>query len=692
MQVLLLVLLTLLCVTRTDADDAITPERADALFAWLDQLPLPGLHGTDLVRVRTGSHWQNAQKKWEPDCYLAFLVEDSPKSFRVLMPDGEYASFGKRGANPGELGFTGFRKVSLLDEARQYLAQYQTQDHTKEVRYRWFGYALREFSTPDVELPPENLLLAYWCAKASDEQLALSLLNARPAPQRHGPGAPPNRDSLEIALQKDLAAILRSNAFRSFAEKKRLRPDLLASFQTIVALCPKADLSKEQDAIRILETMIREDDTRPALTAEQLDALPPAARAEELVFRLRDERRPNRINDRDPIVLELWPDNGALVALVNLEWDAAPALIKALDDDSFTREGTWRTRGENVFRVRDLALEILKTLSGCSFSSPAKSNGSPRSEFDVARDWWKGVSEKGEKEYLMEYITADDSQFEQNVDQLLKKYAHESIPFIVDRARAETALERRVILSRALWKRDDPRCADFFARQVLEGPDIGDRVAAAHGLRTLHDARAVSAMCAEWPKIVATNGKSNWPLIDEGDPTLENPWSVANFLATSNAPEASLCLGGNAASIPAEWRARIISRLAKFLGGKCDDADPPAEGAKKAVEDVFLSFLSDAAEYPPSDEADLIGAGRICDLAAVELHEVWPRKYEFDRWQSPAARTRQCLTIANTRSRELGEPLLPLPPESPKKPLQAKARPIVSEVSIDPPLAQTAIG
>jgi hypothetical protein len=46
-----LVLFAFLCTARAEQDEPITPERADAIFAWFDKLPLPGLQGSDLVRV-----------------------------------------------------------------------------------------------------------------------------------------------------------------------------------------------------------------------------------------------------------------------------------------------------------------------------------------------------------------------------------------------------------------------------------------------------------------------------------------------------------------------------------------------------------------------------------------------------------------------------------------------------------------
>jgi hypothetical protein len=555
-----------------------------------------------------------------------------------------------------------------------------------------FSTTLAEFRANGSDTDAEDLALARWCAKLGEKDLAISFLRSARADQlrrmRQSPG-----DPLEIGLQKTFAPPLLTRAYRAFADQKLHRPDLLANFEKIAALCPNADLSKVQEAIRILERMIGEDVAHPVLSEAQVAALSPEARAEELVFRLRDETR-----QFDPVQrgAAAAPSNGPLQKLEDLGLAAAPALIKALDDDSFTREVASHFIGAEVNRVQGCALSALKAVSGLNLGRSNTVAGSySKPDADAIRTWWAGISPKGEKNYLMERIAAGDAHYPEFATQLLKKYADEGVPFLMKTSRTAADLNVRVTLSKALWKVNDPRCRAFFADRVANGQELGDRVAAAHGLRLLHDARAVSAMCSEWKKLAAANGGSDWPVIDESDPTFENPWSISDFLATSNAPEASLCLGEYAASLPVEWRAKIVSRLADFAQGKkVENAEPLNPGAKKAIEDVLHGFLTDTTECPieANRSLELIGAGRICDLAALELHELWPQRYEFDRWLSPAARTRQCLVSFNVRARELGESLSPLPAEAPRKPIDPGSEKIVSDVTIVPPLDKSEFG
>ncbi|HEY2343821.1 MAG TPA: hypothetical protein VGH90_12345, partial [Chthoniobacteraceae bacterium] len=528
------------------------------------------------VRVWPGYKWKTSQPEFEPERFLAFLLEDGPTSFRILTPASEEKTYVKHGAKPGEDDFVGFRQIPLLDEARHFLSELSTPEDPHNVRERMFADTFSEFQFDWTEGEAEDAALARWCAKAGDQNLALSLLNAPRAEQIHRPKQT-RTDSLEISLQKIYANALLRRAYRAFADQKLRRPDLLANFQKIVALCPDADLSNEKEAIRILERMIREDSAHPALDDGQLAALPPEARARELVFRLRDENR--RL---DPVLIGAAepPSSGDLRSLEELGLAAAPALVQALDDDSFTREASGSFTNTAVFRVRDDALAALKVISGCNFIGSGRAAGyRSKSEADIARIWWQGVSEKGEKNYLMERIAAGDIHFTDYAGQLMKKYADEAIPFLIEKSRTAVDLSQRVAFAKTLWKQNDPRCRAFFAAQATEGRELGDRVAAAHGLRYLHDARAVSTMTAEWANLVSGKAGSDWPLIAENDPTFANPWSVADFLATSNAPEASLCLGEHAATLPVEWRAKIISRLADFASGrKVEDAAPPSPG------------------------------------------------------------------------------------------------------------------
>ncbi|HEY2342345.1 MAG TPA: hypothetical protein VGH90_04910, partial [Chthoniobacteraceae bacterium] len=568
----LLAFLALLCGAHAENGPPVTTEQADALFAWFDQLPFPGLHGSELVRVWPGGQWKSAEDKWEPERYLAILLEDGPTSFRILTPNGEKYSYTKNGADSGATGFVGFRKISLLDEARQFLSQLGASDDHESVRHRWFSLTFHEFQAQEADFEMEDLAFASWCAKLGDKSLALSLLNA-PRARQYDEGGANERDSLEIYLRKAVAAVLRTHAFRAFAEKSMLRPDLLASFQKIVALCPAADLSEEREAIRILERMIRDDAAHPALTGKQFAALSPVARATELVFRLRDECRTGKTTLGDLDATGAWPDNGALRALEDLGPSAAFVLIRALNDDSFTRESAVGFDSAPVSRVRDLAFEALKTVSGCTFSFPAKTNDPGSS----------GRNGQRERFSIADCIAAGGSHFQGFLRQSMKARPDETIPFFIEQIRAAADVRDRVTLTRTLWEQNDPRCVDFLVHQMLEGPETGDRVAAAYGLRYLHDPRAIPAMCAEWEKIIAAADKANWPVIDENDATLGNPWRLANFLITSNAPEAILFLGGHSASLPAEWRANIVSRLADFSrGGNDETSEAPTESTKKA--------------------------------------------------------------------------------------------------------------
>jgi hypothetical protein len=195
-----------------------------------------------------------------------------------------------------------------------------------------------------------------------------------------------------------------------------------------------------------------------------------------------------------------------------------------------------------------------------------------------------------------------------------------------------------------------------------------------------------------WPAFQCGSGYNQTKIL-----TFNYPSVVANYLAMAPDVEATLAIGENATDLPVEWRAGII---ALYFPNRSPDARKALKAipvaTQKAVEDILTGFLNDREPVPQSftnvfwQHDALILSARICDLAALTLHELWPEKYAFDRWLPPAARLTQCTEGANIRLKELGEPLLPLPERvAPVEPDLGKVGEIVSvrsdPATTDPP-------
>ncbi|HEY2343660.1 MAG TPA: hypothetical protein VGH90_11540, partial [Chthoniobacteraceae bacterium] len=521
-------------------------------------------------------------------------------------------------------------------------------------------------------------VLARWCAQHGERDLALTILD-RLQLRKEYLAVRQYPNPLEVKLQAAAARFLWRPAVFSIGDRAETRSDLLKKLRQIEILCPKANLDYVHATTETLERMIREDAEHPTLSDAQLAALPPAERARELIFRLRNDRWiPIENQDFWARGDAAWPGNGAYKALLQLGFDAVPALVDALDDHSITRQPPYMVSEKEVWRVRDFALSALCEISCLSFGRSPKDSEETDHEFRIAgaRAWGKAASEKGEKRCFIEGLELESPSCIQCARRLLEKYPEDGIPAIIDAARHRTRASDRGALEAVLRSANDPRCTAYF-EELLHEAASRDRIAGAFGLWKSRDPRAVRAMRNEWTAFVTAHEDSPWPTPGSRD-DFENPFSIICFLADSQDPDAVLDLDRELPKIPPKWRAKAFE---PFFANPAGPAGAVAKTWNKTFEDLFVESLRDTAEvrgiyfwsrvaHPP---VPIIRA-RVCDVAANALHEWLPKKYAFDPWLSPEERTRQCIVCANVRARESGDPQLPLSPalETQKSELDAR--------------------
>ncbi|HEY2341609.1 MAG TPA: hypothetical protein VGH90_01210 [Chthoniobacteraceae bacterium] len=700
---------SLLCAAQAESEETITPQQADALYAWCDQLPIPSVKDLKPIRIWNDGPGRKIDRQTELPLSLGFLVEDREKEFRAISTEGAIEVFVKQGAQPGKPALAGYVEIPFAEEVREFLPKRSESENRKPgvvtigLNYEALGWSSR------------LILLARWSEARGEHDLSLAVLRElqswRSTQQTKG-----LLKALEIQLQEEFGSRLCLRAANLLAEKGVRRADVLESLRKIVALCPKAELKDENASIAVLERMVAEDAAYSALTDDQFAALLASRRADELAFRLRDECRHDAPPNADRLRLlraaDPSPSNGAAKALGDLGFLAVPALTKALDDDSFTRE--MGSLG-SVLRVQDLALDLLCNISSCVFNPPdsfefypggaliVKRGGERSGRFALAEAWGKGVSEKGEKDYLIECARTGDPRSEL-VQKLLDKYLDDAIPVLIECATTRPAVDDRTALAQLLWKREDPRCVAFLDHTLRNGPELGDRVAAAYAFRERRDPRGIAAMCDEWRRVKAVCGKSKWPEPedDSSDSALNffrggkadvsfrsfnHPSRVVEFLAGSGATEAILSLAEGESDLPAEWRTEIIRRLLSVGRGKPGRiVEKPAPTIQRAIEDALVEFLGDTTPAPRTPpfrtsfwNGNPIIGPRVEDFAAMSMHALWPEKYAFDNWLPPSARSRQCIDCANIRAKESGEHLLPIPPEAKhEEPAPGAARKVVT--------------
>jgi len=500
------VLLLLWLVISAAAEERAAPPPSakdiEKLYLWFDRLPIPKVKGRKYVRIWNGGRTVVANGKKISDTTEGFLLHDGGSRFQVVFPDFTVTTMEKEGARPGEESFVGYREISLEQEARHLIPKLGN----KEVAEAWAHAAYNDRLGRTAQV----FSMARLCALRGHRDLAKALLARLGALRRVMPNSRAY-EPLETELQEDFAELLEWNAIRGAPGKGLTRTDLLAQFRRIEALCPAAEfvLKRVREEVARLEEQVKEDAAHSAVSDAEYAALSPADQAVELVYRLRDET--GRSGGEWPYAdsHEPMPSNGSNVGLLNLGFEAVPALVAALDQKGDTRSVMATKRyggGAWLISIHDVAIAALSEIAGIGsyWQVPnwgtMKRAGSEPAVRKQIEDWWRDVRQKGEEAYLVGKLSTEGNAFEVG-RRLLTRYPENGAREIVKAAEASTDGRQRSQWIKLLWKHDTPECRAFFERELRGGPTLGNRVAAAYGLRLLGDLQAEVDDPARWKRI-----------------------------------------------------------------------------------------------------------------------------------------------------------------------------------------------
>ncbi len=687
--------------------DPLSKEQIGQLYAWFDQLGLPDVTNRKYVRVWTGVIEQAADINGSIDLTNeGFLLDETQDTFRVLLPDWTVLSLAKFGTGPEQETFSGYRDTSFEQAAKTLLSKLRNKKASSVS-----SNPERTFPTSRLGPAAQVLSVARICNLRGMPGLAESLLQGEET-QLRNEGAPTGEQSrLLTESQEEFGPLLKWQAFACFGVQGVSREQILARLRKAAEFRPNIHDSEVDHAIDSLTRSVSDQSKHPAVSATELASMPPEQRARELIWRLQDARTDLPTNHDQfssvlnkatqwplPETTTYWPDNDAYKALSELGFQAIPSLIDALDDDRLTRTlATPSYPGAPLpltVAVYDLARLLINQIAGFPVTpnnlSPAlaKDDEQRKTVRTEAEKWWKEVSTKGEKDFLIEHTASGQPTSEIYAGVLAERYPPESIPAIITGARTCQDSHVRSDLTRMLWGIRDPRCRDFFVEEAKSGPTSFNRIQAAYGLRYLHDSAGTTAAIEEWHKLTVTGSKTfQIPLSDE---TPESGYHVLEYLVTSAAPEAALSVSSVFSQIPVEWRQRALDPFNNAIGMP----ETPTGGTRLAVEDLLSGALEDKTLLPDrarQTETGLLVCGRVCDLAAIQLSAAYGTKYSFDTTMPASIRDIQCATMRNQRLKELHEPLLQIPPRPPlKRPTQEQARRIIAtewEPDTAPPAA-----
>ena len=656
--------------------------RANSDFRWFETLGFPGTKSLPYVRVATGG-WSQADDEPPQNTYLhGFLLPTNNDSFTVLLLDLSVRSFTNSPSTKPEYERVGFEILNLKHEATARL---------KELRRPEAKYDMWWDLSGQVPEETEVFVLASACWRNGLHSMAVSLYREADKLPKTAPANYSKMAWKEIAsslwetvkerlqknsapkptmrqkMEKSIGHAVMWRAVLDFGDPNISRAKLLQEFEVIVQKYPHSeDRDGAGKKIQALKRMIAEDEAHAKLSPEEFSRLPEQDRVRELIFRLRDQNGHQWSQPGSCDVFETRDTNTPTHQLVNMRYAAVPQLVAALDSGTLSRSvgfGHSFYFSHYVLTVGSCAAQILDRMTGkSSFAAgaqeraePAKGEASPQRK--AAEAWWAEFQSKGERQMLIEGVSAADRDAASQAELLRERYPDAALAPITNAIRLASESWVRDNLISELSKIDAPASVEFLNHEMLEGPTLGSRVAAANGLYD-HDKEAtVAAMIQEWKKPGVPYSEK---VEDDG------MRGVIGFLLGSDSVEAIAALGNNLSRLPANMKYDVIEALGE------NGYSPYWRKAKTlspAVVEITESTL--VAELDDSEEKVGMSGSRngrsfsnpsIGEVAAWNLAERWTNRYSFDISAPHKSRDRRRIECMNTWRKAHQLELIPLPP------------------------------
>lgn len=679
------------------------PAPANSDFAWFDSLGFPDIEGCAFVRVAKGRFADGPAWMfyWKPGAHGSWGFpmagsESSPTT--VLSVDLSEVAAHRIPASVENHNIADPAIRNLEDAASAYLK------HASSMLEGDDPFRGRHFA--QVGHRTEVFILARVCDangldKLSDDLLALA--EKLRGGQKWNEPAPPVGES----VRKEIAHTMMWRAVRAFGAPAISRERLLERFEWIVASFPESRHAERAKRTRdLLRSMIAEDKAH-AKKAKPLDEMTTEERVADLIFRLREQ---NGRQYSQPGSCDIFDDFGGVRAgedtpahkLVGIGYAAVPQLIEALDDQRFTRSVGFHRDfyfSHFVLRVGDCALAIIERIAGRSFykrrstSSEMVKNGEASPVKKEVAAWWKGFQKKGEKQSLLDAVSAGDDNSPAQATVLLKKYPEAVLTAIIAGTRNAKRpwVRQQMVRIAAGIKGDSP--VPFLLEELGNGPTLASRVQAALGLHRRGRTEAVEAMIREWEgtaQPLARPGHSGRPKWQDEWDERNDFGSLISFLSGCGRPEAIKALGDGIRQRPVGLRMEIISsfgeggNMSVFSTGRGGGINTTERGketpeVKAAIENLLFSALDDTDERSGMSGSwgrKSFRDPRMCDVAGHVLWRRQPKKYDFDISASLNVREKQRAVLKNTWRARQGLPSLPLP-----KPPEIKR---VADAIVDP--------
>lgn len=579
----------------------------------------------------------------ESDEPRGFLLWQRGSKCRVLLNDLTVVNVERQAVRTRHADAPDWRPVSVDAEVNALLRVLTKNTPIPEYEDLHHVYMDR------IDLRTQAFVLARFCAARGREDLAARLLRTI------GPLWAQEHLTMEEALQRQVGRAMTWRATLATADRGNNRRALAEMFQNIADHCPKGYLPEESAAkAELLRKMSTEDEAHIQLSDENFAQLSPEAQASELVFQLRDEYT---------VALDAWTrpwpstqpqTNGAVRELVALGHSAVPALLEALEDDRPTRDVV-RGLAARSRSIRELAVDALDQIVGVHLwelvpkAESMTESASWRELNSVAAEWWKIVQENGEEAWLCAQVKAGGSGAAACLDALNKRYPADATNLtLLAIPKTEDPQARGEMLMR-LRETDTPEVNEFLLAEVIDGPTLGNRVAAAYLLNQRRHTEGAAAMIDEATKLpeqlqfepIALSAAAPDADMFRVSENPDSPAQLLMFLLFSDSPNAIRTLQGLLPKCEAQTRFTILNQCGSRLHTLAAFPNTPAGASTlAALEELLLSELED--ETPLNGTTYYkVKLTNIADFAAAQLSRHWPVKYRYSIHAAADVRARQ---------------------------------------------------
>jgi len=635
------------------------------LYEWFDSLGFEALRDGQFVKVET-----KYKGRLTPIAEYGFLVKGKGDSFTLLKVNlSRETVVNGRASRPEE------EKIEEPADLRSWLEDVRAKRQSKTRRFgNGFSFYSRgaDFVLSRIaDLRGFTDLATFFFEQSKQDDASWTDKRGQPyvvfdeqSKKDKAPWTDKQWADYAESVKDSLAAMLLEDTVSEFDDIWLSRKEILADMRLIADKFPASGWQQEAAGYASgLKSMVAEDAARKPFSDAQLKAMSPKAQAAELVWQLRNQ---TTYLNRFPYI-DATPAEEATPAarLVKLGFNAVPALLNALHDKRYMRGtdnrilriggGPMRIPDWKPLQIREGAQNVLEQIA-CRPFLPSRERIDDSNTAAVetgAREWWAEAQKLGERQLLIREVRNGAS--DTRAARLAGAYPSDAPDAIREGLTHCPEAWQRVNLVHALGFAKTNRAVALARDLMKHGDDPEIRLAAAQVVCQTAAEEAVDAMIREWNEHPATR-------------------DLAEFLLGSGRARAMKAIEDGLNHSGVKQRNNILTwiwvlgvpprEFYFFRGQKPGTAEQTADlNTAESLLALELQDLGADVGTSGSFASFSFSDPRMCDLAAMDLGHILPKRYGYAYESSLDARERQRLTFLNIWRKSRGLPPVAVPPK-----------------------------